>query len=89
MTPSPLGSPARVMAAARPQGLPYDTLGLDAGSLKQGILGHLAYTLAELPRHAESEWEPYVAVALAVRDRMIERWIRTQDTYYARDAPPR
>ncbi len=85
MTPGPLGSSARVTAAARPLDPPYETLGMDAGSLKKGILGHLAYTLAELPRHVESEWEPYVALALAVRDRMIERWIRTQDTYYARD----
>ncbi|MGM3932454.1 hypothetical protein NA612_23340, partial [Salmonella sp. NW378] len=35
--------------------------------------------------HVDSEWEPYVALALAVRDRMIERWVRTQDTYYRRD----
>jgi len=62
MTPGPIGSPARVAAAARPQGLPYETLGLDASSLKKGILGHLAYTLAELPQHVENEWEPYVAV---------------------------
>jgi glycogen phosphorylase len=67
-----------VPAASRRPNLPYETLGMDAASLKKGILGHLAYTLAELPRHVESEWEPYVAVALAVRDRMIERWIRTQ-----------
>ena len=86
MTPGPLGSPARVPVASPPSRLPYETLGMDAASLKKGILGHLAYTLAELPRHVESEWEPYVALALAVRDRMIERWIRTQDTYYARDA---
>ena len=64
------------------QGLPYDTLGLDAESLKKAMLGHLEFTLAELPRHVDSEWEPYVALALAVRDRMIERWLRTQDTYY-------
>src|SRR5262249_52155310 len=43
------------------------------------------YTLAELPRHVDSRWEPYVALALTVRDRMIERWIRTQDAYYEQD----
>jgi glycogen phosphorylase len=67
------------------QGLPYDTLGLDAESLKKGMLGHLEFTLAELPRHVDTEWEPYVALALAVRDRMIQRWLHTQDTYYERD----
>jgi starch phosphorylase len=59
---------------------------MDAESFKRGILGHLEYTLAELPAHVDTLWEPYVALALAVRDRMIERWIRTQDTYYHVDA---
>jgi starch phosphorylase len=77
--------PTRVAPAAPLQSLPYDSLGMDAESLKRGILSHLEYTLAELPQHVDSEWEPYVALALAVRDRMIERWIRTQDTYYRRD----
>jgi starch phosphorylase len=75
----------RVAPTAPLESLPYDSLGMDAESLKRGILSHLEYTLAELPQHVDSEWEPYVALALAVRDRMIERWIRTQDTYYRRD----
>jgi len=78
---SPRGAPAAPL-----QSLPYDSLGMDAESLKRGILGHLEYTLAELPQQVDSAWEPYVAVALAVRDRMIERWVRTQETYYRRDA---
>ena len=62
-----------------------NALGLDARSLKEGILGHLQYTLAEMPNHVHSDWEPYVALALAVRDRMIARWLKTQDTYYEKD----
>ena len=75
----------RVAPTAPLQSLPYDSLGMDAEALKRGILGHLEYTLAELPQQVDSEWEPYVALALAVRDRMIERWVRTQDTYYRQD----
>src|SRR6202008_377121 len=30
--------------------------------------------------------EPYLALALAVRDRLIQRWIRTQDAYYELDS---
>jgi starch phosphorylase len=60
--------------------------GMDAKSLKTGILTHLEFTLGELPRHVDSEWEPYVSLALAVRDRLMERWIRTQDAYYEHDA---
>ena len=58
----------------------------DARSIEQSFVDHLQYTLAELPKHIDSEWEPYVALVLAVRDRMIERWIKTQDTYYEQDA---
>ena len=77
---------ARWGPAAPLQSLPYDSLGMDAESLKRAILGHLEYTLAELPQQVDSEWEPYVALALAVRDRMVSRWVRTQDTYYRQDA---
>ena len=79
-------SPAVPSATATPrEALPYDSLGMDVLSVKEGMLRHLEYTLAELPRHVDSEWEPYVALALAVRDRMVQRWVRTQDTYYDRD----
>jgi glycogen phosphorylase len=78
--------PATAAAKKAPlEALPYDSLGTDAEALKHGILGHLQYTLAELPRHVDNEWEPYVSLALAVRDRMIQQWIRTQDAYYERD----
>jgi glycogen phosphorylase len=60
--------------------------GMDAASLETGILSHLEFTLGELPKHVDSDWEPYLAVALAVRDRLMERWIRTQDAYYEHDA---
>src|SRR5262249_5813303 len=67
---------------------PYAPLkqGMDAASLAAGILTHLEFTLGELPKHVDSRWEPYLSVALAVRDRLMERWIRTQDAYYEHDA---
>ena len=81
----PIG-PAVPTATRTPrQALPYDSLGTDVPSMKEAMLRHLEYTLAELPRHVDSEWEPYVALALAVRDRMVQRWVRTQDTYYDQD----
>src|SRR5205823_9435017 len=63
-------------------------LGLDAESLKSAVLNHLEITLAELPKHVDSEWEPYYSLALAVRDRLIERWNHTHDAYYPHDAKP-
>jgi starch phosphorylase len=86
MTLKPVDLSTRIASAAARQALAYDSLGMDAESVKRGILAHLEYTLAELPGHVDTEWEPYVALALAVRDRMIQRWIRTQDTYYRLDA---
>jgi glycogen phosphorylase len=59
---------------------------MDVESFKKGILRHLEFTLGELPRHVDSEWEPYLSVAFAVRDRLMEKWIRTQDAYYENDA---
>src|SRR5262245_38758688 len=75
--PSATASPRRALSDAR--------LGMDAPALADSVLHHLEYTLSELPRHVDSEWEPYVALALSVRDRLVERWIRTQDTYYDQD----
>jgi starch phosphorylase len=70
--------------AAHPS--PQLRVGMDAAALKESILDHLKYTLAELPGQVNGKWEPYVALAFAVRDRMIERWLRTQDRYYEQDA---
>lgn len=79
-------TPAVATAIATPrEALVDDALGMDAGAIKHSVLAHLQYTLAELPRHIDSEWEPYLALALAVRDRLIQRWIKTQDAYYEQD----
>jgi starch phosphorylase len=86
MTLDALHSSTRLRPEAPLQALPHDSLGLDAESLKRGLLAHLELTLAELPAHVDSEWEPYVALALAVRDRMVQRWIVTQEAYYRLDA---
>src|SRR5262245_11707378 len=75
--PSATASPRRALSDAR--------LGMDAPALADSVLHHLEYTLSELPRQVDSDWEPYVALALSVRDRLVERWIRTQDTYYDQD----
>jgi glucan phosphorylase len=60
--------------------------GPDVLSFKQRILQHVEYTLAELPQDIGGEWETYLALAYAVRDRMIHRWIRTQSSHDQQDA---
>jgi starch phosphorylase len=61
------------------------TFGTDPRAIRDSIIHHLQFTLAELPEHVDSRWEPYVSLALAVRDRLIENWVRTHESYYERD----
>ncbi len=64
---------------------PDDGPGMDALALKRDVLRHLEYTLAQLPQNRNGDWEPYLALALAVRDRLIHRWGRTQAAYQEQD----
>jgi len=78
--PSKPNSPAPIQVPM----LPSD--GNDREAIRASILRHLEFTLAELPEHVDTDWEPYVALALAVRDRMVDNWIKTQESYYRDDA---
>lgn len=51
-------------------------------SLKESVLHHLHYTLAR-PRLEATEHDYYVALVHAIRERLIARWIRTQQRYLA------
>src|SRR5262249_15300689 len=51
--------PAAITGTGRAAALPHETLGMDAEALKRSFLSHLEFTLAELPRHVDTEWEPY------------------------------
>jgi len=58
--------------------------GLDCESLKQAVHDHLRYSVARLPRLATPR-DYYRALALAVRDRMQQRWTRSAQTYFDLD----
>ena len=82
-----LTPPARMAPALKPKDVRQEYVyGLDAESIRKGFLTHLEFTLAELPGHVDTEWEPYLSLALPIRDRLIERWVHTQNAYYAHDA---
>ncbi len=49
------------------------------------IKDHIVSTLAKDPQRAKV-WDYYNATAYAIRDRLIERWIKTQNAYYESDA---
>ena len=59
--------------------------GMDAQSLKWSFQDHLEFSLAK-NRFTTTDFDRFFAAALTVRDRLVERWMRTQDVYYERDA---
>ena len=55
--------------------------GLQADDLRQAVTDHLRYSIGRLPAVATPE-HYYRALALAVRDRMQQRWTNTTQTYW-------
>jgi starch phosphorylase len=61
-----------------------ERVGLDAPALARAISNHLRYSLGRLPESASAhDW--YRALALAVRDRLQQRWAATARTYMRSD----
>src|SRR4051794_10127963 len=54
--------------------------GLDTTDLRQAVLRHVKYSLGTTPEHLVGR-EQFLAVALAVRDRMVERLLETEQRY--------
>lgn len=62
-----------------------DRTGMDPVTLERAVLDHLNYTVLKDARSANLA-DLYTAVAHAVRDRLVQRWIQTQRAYYKNDA---
>ena len=58
--------------------------GMDAASIQLSFASHLEYSLSK-DQYTATMRDMYTAMALTVRDRMIERWIRTQQKYHEHD----
>ncbi len=68
------------------QGMPYEgnQIGESVEALKQAIMDNLYYRGARTPAIAtRNDW--YLAVAYTVRDRIMNRWIKTVDTIMKKD----
>ena len=50
-------------------------------AIKLSFQNHLKYTLAK-DQYSATDHDRYVALAMTVRDRLIERWIQTSQIYY-------
>ncbi|HBA85017.1 MAG TPA: glycogen phosphorylase [Verrucomicrobia bacterium] len=53
-------------------------------AIKLSFQNHLKYTLAK-DNYSATEHDRYYALAMTVRDRLIERWIQTSQTYYKKN----
>ena len=61
--------------------LKVEKLGTTAEAIRNGFLHHLKYTLAK-DEYSATDHDRYYALALAVRDRLAERWLATSVTYH-------
>ncbi|MBI2392140.1 MAG: glycogen/starch/alpha-glucan phosphorylase [Deltaproteobacteria bacterium] len=62
-----------------------DRTGMDPVTFKRAITDHLRYTQSKTERNAH-RYDWYVALAHAVRDRAVHRWIKTAETHHRTDA---
>ncbi len=61
----------------------YHKLG-SVEAIKLSFQNHLKYTLAK-DQYSATAHDRFYALAMTVRDRLIERWIQTQQTYYKKN----
>jgi glycogen phosphorylase len=61
-----------------------DRTGMHPVVLRRAFMDHVQYSRSRDVGHATA-FDRYVALALSVRDRIVQRWATTQRTYYERD----
>jgi starch phosphorylase len=76
---------AEAKALERARELPNSRTATDAEALKRAFADHLQYSQGR-DEHTATALDRYFAVANGVRDRMMRRWIQTQQAYYKEDA---
>ena len=79
------GRTEEAKALERSRDLPNARTASDADALKRSFADHLQYSQGK-DEHTATPMDRYFAAAHTVRDRMMRRWIQTQQTYYKKDA---
>src|SRR5512140_2496490 len=77
------GAEARALQRARD--LPNARTATDVDSLRRSFLDHLQFSQGK-DEHTATALDRYFALAYSVRDRLMKRWIQTQQAYYQSDA---
>jgi len=81
----PNGLDQEALLLARARDLPSVRTATDQDALRRAFADHLQFTLGK-DEHSATVHDRYLAVANSVRDRMMRRWILTQQAYYRSDA---
>ena len=82
----PAGAPSQeARALERARDLPNARTATDVDALRRAFADHLQYSQGK-DEHSATALDRYLAVAYSVRDRIMRRWIQTQQTYYRSDA---
>ena len=56
----------------------------NVGAIQRNFARHLKYSLAK-DGYTATDWDRYMALAMMIRNFLIERWIETQQTYHHRN----
>ncbi len=67
--------------AEKKHGFVKENLGMDSEALKESFVHHLEYSLGK-DDYSSTLQDCYSSISLTARDRLIERWIKTQQTYH-------
>ncbi|HEY3327324.1 MAG TPA: glycogen/starch/alpha-glucan phosphorylase [Novimethylophilus sp.] len=63
----------------------YQSSGMDKEAIRAALYQHLTYSISKYPMTAtDRDW--FMSAALAVRDRLVERWMESMQSYYRTDA---
>jgi glycogen phosphorylase len=80
---APSAKEARALERARD--LPNARTATDVNSVRRSFLDHLQFSQGK-DEHTATALDRYFSLAYSVRDRMMKRWIETQQSYYKADA---
>src|SRR5690242_6233698 len=84
-TTAAAASPKEARALERARDLPNARTATDVDSLRRSFLDHLQFSQGK-DEHTATELDRFFALADSVRDRLMRRWIQTQQAYYKSDA---
>ncbi|MBN1204878.1 MAG: glycogen/starch/alpha-glucan phosphorylase [Myxococcaceae bacterium] len=81
-----MADPLRLQGTQTPQTEETDVsrIGKEPANVRRGFLEHVRYSRGKNPETATAH-DRFMALSLAVRDRLAHRWVRTARTYYERD----